>query len=295
MKKRVLICILSMLVMISSVPMISYADTKAGDSYAKNGIENYTDGGVTTAEDCEESNTLRVSDENAPINAKNFVYDDENGDWIQWNRSNPVTLYKGQKFYVDFMMRDTWESWFTIPRYEMYKVNGDSLGACVYEYFPASSNLVITVNGEDRFTGYHNVGSSYLATGQYAVFLAAMPCDVYGYWVDDYYNFDIPDEVIIVNVKKLPKPTSVTATAGKKKCVIKFRKSTGATKYEIYRSTKKSSGYKKIATITGNKYTDKKVKKGKRYYYKVRAKRGTSTSGIAYSYYTTPKRSAKIK
>ena len=43
--------------------------------------------------------------------------------------------------------------------------------------------------------------------------------------------------------------------------------------YEIYRSTSKKSGYSKIgsASISSKKYTDKKVKLGKTYYYKVKA------------------------
>ena len=43
--------------------------------------------------------------------------------------------------------------------------------------------------------------------------------------------------------------------------------------FEIYRSTSKKSGYSKIGTIksTTKKYTDKKVKIGKTYYYKVKA------------------------
>ena len=43
--------------------------------------------------------------------------------------------------------------------------------------------------------------------------------------------------------------------------------------YEIYRSTKKSSGFKKIATVAWNKdnFTDQKVKRNQTYYYKVRA------------------------
>ena len=49
--------------------------------------------------------------------------------------------------------------------------------------------------------------------------------------------------------------------------------------YEIYRSTKSSSGFKKIAKVKVTKknknkktlsYTNKKLKKGKKYYYKVR-------------------------
>ncbi len=41
----------------------------------------------------------------------------------------------------------------------------------------------------------------------------------------------------------------------------------------LYRSTKKNSGYKKIATLKKSKksYTDKTVKKKKTYYYRIKA------------------------
>ncbi len=45
----------------------------------------------------------------------------------------------------------------------------------------------------------------------------------------------------------------------------------GATGYEVYRSAKKASGYKKVAMVTGTTYKDTKLKTGKKYYYKVRA------------------------
>jgi Fibronectin type 3 domain-containing protein len=50
-----------------------------------------------------------------------------------------------------------------------------------------------------------------------------------------------------------------------------WKKVSNAEGYEIYRSTKKDSGYKKIASLKRNadKYTDKSVKAGKKYYYKV--------------------------
>ena len=53
---------------------------------------------------------------------------------------------------------------------------------------------------------------------------------------------------------------------------VSWKKTNGASGYYIYRATSKNGKYSKIKTITSGKtlkYTDKKVKKGKTYYYKV--------------------------
>ncbi|MBQ6440401.1 MAG: chitobiase/beta-hexosaminidase C-terminal domain-containing protein [Mogibacterium sp.] len=71
------------------------------------------------------------------------------------------------------------------------------------------------------------------------------------------------------------KPT-LKLTAGKRKVTVRWSRVSGATGYVIYRSTKKSSGFKAVKTIKKGgtlKYVNKKLKKGKRYYYKVRAYR----------------------
>lgn len=55
---------------------------------------------------------------------------------------------------------------------------------------------------------------------------------------------------------------------------IKFQRSKGASGYEIYRADSTNKTYKKITTLTkGTTYTDKKIKSGKSYKYKVRAYR----------------------
>lgn len=95
---------------------------------------------------------------------------------------------------------------------------------------------------------------------------------------------------VAVKEQKPAKPAKLKAKAGVKKVKISFKKSKNAKKYEIYRSTMKSSKYKKIKTIKSNKYTDKKVKTGKKYYYKVRA---VNSSGK--SPFTKPVRSGKVK
>lgn len=64
-----------------------------------------------------------------------------------------------------------------------------------------------------------------------------------------------------------------------KKVNLSWNASEGAQSYEIYRSTKKKAGYRLIKTVTGKtKWTDKKVKKGKKYFYKIIACKGEGAS-----------------
>ncbi len=53
--------------------------------------------------------------------------------------------------------------------------------------------------------------------------------------------------------------------------VLKWKKVQGAKGYEIYRATSENGKYKKIKTTTSVVYKNKKLKSGKKYYYKVRA------------------------
>ncbi len=60
---------------------------------------------------------------------------------------------------------------------------------------------------------------------------------------------------------------------------VKWGTVSDASKYVIYRSTKKSSGFKKVTTITNvskQSYKDKGLKLGTTYYYKIRAYKGST-------------------
>ena len=57
--------------------------------------------------------------------------------------------------------------------------------------------------------------------------------------------------------------------------MIKWGKVSKATGYQVYRATSKNGKYKRIATTTKTSYTDKSVKGGRKYYYKVRTYRKT--------------------
>ena len=78
---------------------------------------------------------------------------------------------------------------------------------------------------------------------------------------------------------QVPKPTQITKLAAPKSVKASQSKATqakvtwaavaGASKYEVYRSTKAASGYKKVGTVSAASYTDKKASAGKTFYYKV--------------------------
>lgn len=68
------------------------------------------------------------------------------------------------------------------------------------------------------------------------------------------------------------KVTGLTVkAAGSTSAKLSWKAQSGVTGYEVYRSTSKSNGYKKVATAKSASYIDKKLKAGKTYYYKVRA------------------------
>mgnify|MGYP000569644580 CR=1 FL=1 len=59
-----------------------------------------------------------------------------------------------------------------------------------------------------------------------------------------------------------------------KKVLLKWKKVSGVTGYEIYRAEGYFGKYKKIKTVTKattTSFTNTKLKKGKSYYYKIRA------------------------
>ena len=97
-----------------------------------------------------------------------------------------------------------------------------------------------------------------------------------------------------VTVISLKKPVIKTISSKKKgQVTLKWGKVTGATRYVVYRSTKKSSGYKKIATVKTTTYTDKKASSKKKYYYKIKAYK--TVSGMQCYSSASSAKSVKVK
>ena len=95
---------------------------------------------------------------------------------------------------------------------------------------------------------------------------------------------------------KTSAPKISRITTGRKKANLRWNKVSGANGYEIYMATTKKGKYKKVKTVTkGNaiKYTKSKLKKNKRYYFKVRTYKKVNGKKI-YSSYSSIK-SIKVK
>lgn len=73
---------------------------------------------------------------------------------------------------------------------------------------------------------------------------------------------------------------------------VTWKKTKYAKKYQVYRATKKKGTYKKIATVTGTSYINSKLKKGTKYYYKVRAINGSRKGAFSTVKYATTKKSS---
>ncbi len=99
-----------------------------------------------------------------------------------------------------------------------------------------------------------------------------------------------------VSAKPVPQKAAVTLKAGKKQAAVSGEKVAGASGYEICCSTKKDGNYKKIKTVTKGstvKYTHRKLKSGRTYYYKVRAYRTVNGKKVYGSYSSV--KSVKVK
>ena len=136
-------------------------------------------------------------------------------------------------------------------------------------YFKSGNNNVLKSNKLEN-----NRYGAYFATG--------LKAKVY----HNKYKNNSKNNCLIAGNKKsyaisnLSKPEISVKKSGKTS-VLKWNKIKGAQKYQIYRATSKNAAYTKIATVSSKSlsYKDKNLKKGKRYYYRVRAIRTLNLVG----------------
>lgn len=96
---------------------------------------------------------------------------------------------------------------------------------------------------------------------------------------------------ILTTTTKAKAPTGLTLKVDTKKATISWSKATGAVGYEVYRSTSKNGTYSKVKETKSTTLTctNKGLKTGKRYYYKVRAYTKTTDGTKMYSAFTSVK------
>ncbi|BBF43890.1 hypothetical protein lbkm_2578 [Lachnospiraceae bacterium KM106-2] len=98
----------------------------------------------------------------------------------------------------------------------------------------------------------------------------------------------------IVSAKPyLSKPTLKAAKAGRKQVKVTWKKVSGASRYQVFMSTKSNKGYKKVKDVKGTSVTIKKLKAKKKYYFKVKAYKVVSKKKVMSSY--SNRKSTKTK
>jgi hypothetical protein len=95
------------------------------------------------------------------------------------------------------------------------------------------------------------------------------------------------------HIRKLKAPSGLKVHAGRHKVQVSFCRASGASRYEIYRSTSRQGRYKKVKTTSGRSFTDRSVRSGKKYYYKVRSVR--SVRGRIRSSFSSVKESERVR
>lgn len=102
------------------------------------------------------------------------------------------------------------------------------------------------------------------------------------------------DSAVKAVTPQLAKPVLSKAKAGKKSVTLSWKKVDGANRYKVYRAVSKKGTYKAVKTVAkGTSFTDKKLKTGKTYYYKIKAYR-TLDKKTVYSGFSAVKQ-AKAK
>lgn len=192
--------------------------------------------------------------------------------------------YIGETFYGKFRIYNPWKKYVTIPAIVITESHGEVVDIIENDEVVESGSWTertCTFKIDDKFLpGQHTV----------SVLAAPMLRDDENAFIKD---FDVPEKHYTIYIRRLGKPASVGLKTGRGKVTVSWAKDPDAQKYQVYRSTKKSSGYSRFATTAKKSFVDKKVKKGKRYFYKVRAVR--AGNGTIYGAFTAPKQSGKVR
>ena len=150
---------------------------------------------------------------------------------------------------------------------------------CTIQKLDAATGTLTAMSGK---TDDHGIASVRFNTpGTY--YISAKGTVTYnGYSGKTTGNIMCPAAKVIVNIAG-PSRAGATA-AGWTSAKVSWSKVSGVNGYKIYRAVKKNGTYKIVKTVKGAssaKWTNKKLKTGKKYYYKVKAYKGSLRSAAS--------------
>ena len=123
-------------------------------------------------------------------------------------------------------------------------------------------------NEVTRVRGVKTAGSVSFDVKKGAYYIKIAPCSSWSAPVGCRYT-------LLADYTKAPAAPKISSVkAGKKSAVVKWKKASGATGYYVYRSTSPKGGFKKVQTLkraSALSWKNKKLKSGRKYYYKVAA------------------------
>jgi len=146
-----------------------------------------------------------------------------------------------------------------------------------------SANGYYIYRSTNSSSGYSKVGTS--STTSYTDYNASSGTTYY-YAVSAYNSSGESPKSSYASAIALSAPTGVTATASNtaSNIYVEWSSVSGATRYNIYRSTNYSSGYGLVGTSTTTSYTDTGLSPGATYYYKISAQNSSGLESSQSSY-----------
>jgi len=190
--------------------------------------------------------------------------------------ANPTSMAPGASSAISLTVTDTGTGALTNGNVELQVFNQS--GSAVATNVWSGQNFT---GGQSHSYSYTWTSSSTLAPGTYTVMIGVFDSG----WSHNYsWNSSAAIITITTATTQPPAtPTGLTANAGKGKVTLNWKAVTGATSYNVYRSTTSGGeGTTPIRTGIGtNSYTDQGLTGGTTYYYKVAAVNSAGTSALS--------------
>lgn len=213
-----------------------------------------------------------------------IYYKGTKAQWIKIAGYESVTAVNHAQIVYCAVSKITYTATKSTVKLDWNKVNG-AAGYRVYQYNPSTGKYEVVVKATSATSA---TIKNLKANKTYLFAVCTYFKEGKNYiWADNKY--------IKISTKAPATPTVKLATTAKGRATIAWTNVKGETGYQVYYSTKKDSGYKKIANFAAD--TTKTYKKGltsgKTYYFRVRAYTKV-TGGYVYGSYSSAK-AIKIK